>query len=296
MKRGEQDIEDQIDRRVTDRIGWPKLPVLHLWTCLDNNPTTHIPDYEKRLEYIKKILRARGVDPKQVTPCYRLPYGVTAKEASAATATLLIVTEPDGGDQFGAVRDIRKYLASHECHVCIEILDGKTFHIRTFPILPSETRLVRLWTHSLRNTLIKILDRSHRRWTSINFYHRGYENQREKCPATVVIGAVDPSDPKWKQHVIPLIRSACQDDLPIEVIHQNVTSFETTENADTGQGRSLNPRHFTRRIYMGASCGTEGSGMSATFGGMIRLQQYKIDQGLFALSTHHGMLTEELEK
>ncbi|KAI5301643.1 hypothetical protein KEM56_001505 [Ascosphaera pollenicola] len=296
MGLADADIEQQIDTRIPYRTGWPKLPVLHTWTCQEGNPMKYIPNYDKIVDRVKTILRKRNLPSRDIMACHRLPYGVEAKEANVATATLLIITDFDGGNYFLATRDIRRFLASMDIHICIEILDRRTFKLRTFAVLPSEKKLVELWTHGLRNDLINILSHSKMQWTSLSLFHRGYENTREKCPATIVIGAVDPSDSKWAKEVIPKIREKYNDDLAIEVTHQNRSSFVTTEGEEHSAGRNLNPRHFVRKIKMGTSCGAHELMESATFGGMVRLKKFKEDEGCFALSTHNGLMSDCLEK
>lgn len=296
MGLGDADIEHQIDTRIPYRTGWPKLPVLHTWTCMEGDPKKYIPEYDKVADKVRSILRKRNLNSRDIIACHRLPYGVESKEANIATATLLIITDFDGGNYISATRDIRKYLASRNLHICIEILDRKTFKLKTFAILPSEKKLVERWGHGLRNDLIAILTHSGLKWTSISMFRRGYESTREKCPATIVIGAVDPSDAKWQEKIIPQIREKCKDDLAIEVTHQNRSSFVITEGEEHSAGRNLNPRHFVRKIKMGTSCGAHDVMESATFGGMIRLKKWKEDIGTFVLSTHNGLMSDCLEK
>ncbi|KAI5284645.1 hypothetical protein KEM54_001177 [Ascosphaera aggregata] len=295
MSLGDADIEAQIDTRIPYRTGWPKLPVLHTWTCLEGNPMKYIPDFDKVVDKVKSILRSRNLNTREIIACHRLPYGVEAKEANAATATLLITTDFDGGNYFRATRDIRKYLASRNLHICIEVLDRRTFKIRTFAVLPNEKKIVDLWAKGLRNDLITVVSRSNLKWTSISLFHRGLESTREKCPVTIVIGAVDPSDKKWQDLVTSKIRHKYGETLGVEVIHQNRSSFVTTEGEEIFAGRNLNPRHFVRKIKMGTSCGAHAVMESATFGGMVHLQKQEEDMGTFALSTHNGLRSEALD-
>ncbi|KAI5294037.1 hypothetical protein KEM52_004802 [Ascosphaera acerosa] len=296
MGLGDADVEKQIDTRIPYRTGWPRLPVLHTWTCLEGDPKQYIPNYDKVADHVKQILRKMNLMTREIVACHRLPYGVEAKEANAATATLLITTDFDGGNYMRATRDIRKYLASLDVQCCIEVLDRKTFKVRTFAIAPHETELLELWAKSLRNDLIAIVSKSRLKWTTISMFHRGMEGTREQCRPTIVIGAVDPSDKIWKEQITPHIEEKYGKQLAVEIIHQNRNSFITTEGEELSAGRNLNPRHFVRKIKMGTSCGAVQVMESATFGGMVRLKRDGEDEGVFALTTHNGLRSDQLEK
>ena len=52
---------------------------------------------------------------------------------------------------------------------------------------------------------------------------------------------------------------------------------------------------FGPKIEMGTSCGVLGSESSGTMGGIVRLWKEGRDLGMFGLSNHHVVLTDQLK-
>ena len=195
-----------------------------------------------------------------------------------------------------AVRDIRKYLAAHDIHVAIEIIDERALWIKTYPILPSETVAVQRWS-LLWDPLTRYLDKVKVEWVSVTVLHRGLDLSRDSCPPTVVISARDAANDKWWNEVLPEIRNHCRSHFEVELLHEDTspTALDPQEDARMA-GSLLSISDFSSRIPMGGSCGPDSPKGSGTMGGRLRLRRNGQELGVFGLSNHHVVKSDLLEQ
>lgn len=295
MSCADNHIAQQIDERVPYRTAWPRLPVLHLWSCLEGDPESYFPNYEQIALHVQTLLKKHGISVQSIIPCHRLPYSADASSASENTVTLLIATAPNPRHTRPAITDIRKYLASMDIQVAIELVDGRTVQKRTIAIAASDRESIDRWNGWLRDDLVRKLDSCGQEWISLGLYHRGLEEERSRCPRTVVIGVPQRSKAVWWEQILPDIRNVCPRDLVIELTTQDRGTFAPSREEDAATGRMLAPASFSNRITMGASCGPAGLYDSATMGGMVRLRRQKTDLGTFALTSNRRIISNRLQ-
>lgn len=184
-----------------------------------------------------------------------------------------------------AVRDIRKYLAAHDIHVAIEILDERAQRLKTYAILPTETDVLHHWSR-VRDLAIRGLDDIGASWVSITLLRRGLDLTRDSCPPTVVISSRDAANPKWWDEVLPVIRNLSRPHFQVELVPEDDLIFDPQEDAKLAES-TLPISQFAAQISMGGSCGPGNTRGSGTMGAMIRLCQHDQNLGVFGLSNNH---------
>lgn len=178
--RSNDEIEESIDSRLDFRRGWPILAPLPL-KVVHGDAASYFPNCDKHLSQIQLLLELQRVQPQGINIVHRIPLGATKGDES--TATLFITVKHWGaGNSYMAVRDIRKYLASQDIHVAIEIIDERAQLFKTYPILPSETEVLYHWSR-VRDLVTKKLDDIEAKWVSIILLRRGLDFSRDSCPA-----------------------------------------------------------------------------------------------------------------
>src|SRR5436190_13762773 len=227
--RFDEELEASIDQRVSYRTGWPALQVLPLWTLPIKDPLMYLPDHERQIQIIRDILEEQRVRTSGIQVAHRLHYETSRPDDG--TATLFITAESGTGNWYMAVRDMRRHLAEQDVHISIEILDYRAQSLSMFPILPSHTDTFELWNGGLKDTFIKILGLSRKKWVSINILHVGLEETRDGCPRTILISAADAADEGWWHTVLPRLRKHCSPNLLVELIHQDQVVFDPNEEA-----------------------------------------------------------------
>ena len=287
--RSDDEIEENIDSRLPYRKGWPILAPLPLETY-HGDAASYFPNYEDHLTQIQLLLEIQRVQSKGINVVHRLPLAMNTTDET--TATLFITVEGNQGDLFMAVRDIRKYLASQDIHVAIEIMDERAIWIKTHPILPSETEVINRW-NTLRDSLTLYLDNRNVAWVSVTVLRRGLALQRDSCPPTIVISARDAANEKWWDDILPSIRNRCQPLLEVELVQEDKASCGPLDDA-TVAGSYLSMSHFDNRIHMGASCGPAETKGSGTMGAGVRLRKNG-QEGIFGISNHRGIKSGILE-
>jgi hypothetical protein len=292
MSRSDEEIENEIDLRVSYRRGWPVLQVLPLGTIPLKDPSTYLPDYDEHLQHIRNILEGQRVRALSIQVVYRVHYETSKWDDDAVT--LFIPAESGIGNWYMAVRDIRKYLSKKAIDIAIEIIDPRAQRISTFAILPSDIHAIELWNGRLRDNVVNILELCGLQWISVNVFHRGLEDSREKCKQTVLISAADASDKEWWDRVLPRLRQICSPHFLVELTYQDQLIFTPNEEA-IHAARRLSSKSFGFSIDMGASCGPAGTDASGSMGGMVRLRQGDQDIGTFGISNHHVVLTDVLQ-
>lgn len=270
------EIEENIDCRLSYRRGWPILAPLPLRHEYDLQSYL-FPDSGKHIGKIWSLLE--GLKPRQTLICvvHRAPYQVTETRASSATI-FAAISNPNVESRHVAVREIRKNLASQDIHVAIELIDEGAMFMKTYSILPSETLTIQHWKN-LHDRVTDYLD-DNIPWISIDVLHRGLDRSREKCPATVVITAQDAADSRWWGEILPQLRSLCH---PSEV---ELVNGDGSSSAPELDRRQLTINDFSSNIRLGGNCGLADTSGRGSLGGAIRLGRDGQEIGVFALSSH----------
>lgn len=280
--RSDDEIEENIDSRLDFRRGWPTLAPLPL-KVVHGDAASYFPNYDKHLSQIQLLLELQRVQPQGINIVHRIPLGAT--NADESTATLFITVKQGAGNSYMAVRDIRKYLASHDIHVAIEIIDERAQLIKTYAILPSETEVLYHWSR-VRDLVTKKLDDIKTKWVSVTLLRRGLDLSRDSCPPTVVISARDAANSKWWNEILPAIRNQCRPHFHVELVPEDNSIFDPQEDAKLA-GSLLPISQFTSQVPMGGSCGPASTIGNGTMGGILRLRQPDQNLDVCGLSNNH---------
>lgn len=286
--RSDDEIEENIDSRLSYRKGWPILAPLPLRIVYDGGAISYFPNRAKHIPKIELLLQLQRVEPRSIDIVDRVPFA--AAKTDESTATLLITAEPGTGNMFMAVRDIRKYLSSQDIHVAIELIDERAHWMRTYPVTSVEPATIESWK-TMRNHVVDYLDESGIDWVSVNVLHRGLDMSKDLCPPTIVISARNAASSRWWDEILPNVRNMCRTQLEVELVREDEVAFDPYELAKNAGG-TLNIDVFDKIIPMGASCGPVSSIGSGTIGGGVTLRRNGQDLGVFALSNHHVVKSE----
>ena len=286
-----EEIDARIDRRLSYRQGWPSLPALPLYTmALDYHSFTN---YETYLERIRDILNTQGVGVSHVMVVHRVHY---RSQPDESTATLTIVCKQGSTPWFHAIREIRRYLAGQGIDITIEFIDQRAYYnLSTFPIMPNDRKIIRCWHNFVESQVLNILRAGGRPWAFLNVWRRGLEDTSNLCSPTVVIFAPNAMHHEWWEIILPCIRRVCMPMFDVELLEGGRLTYGNKEDIESPAKR-LTLEHFGPKIGMGTSCGVLGSGSSGTIGGLVRLCEGGKDLGVFGLSNHHVVLTDQLKQ
>jgi len=286
-----EEIDARIDTRLSYRQGWPSLPALPLYTTA--LPYHSFPNYEMHLERIRNILNAQGVVMPQVMVVHRVHY---QSQPDESTATLTIVCKQGSTPWLHAIREIRKYLANQSIDITIEFIDQRAYHnLSTFPIMPNDRGIIRRWHNTVESQVLNILRACGRPWAFLNVWRRGLEDTSDLCSPTVVIFAPNATHHEWWETILPRIRSVCMPMFDVELLEGGRLTYGDKEDMESPAER-LTLDDFGPKIEMGTSCGSLSSESSGTIGGIVRLWKEGQDLGMFGLTNHHVLLTDQLKQ
>ena len=291
MMRSTEDIDARIDTRLSYRQGWPTLPALPLYTAALAYHS--FPNYETHLERVENILNAQGVGVSQVMVVHRVHY---QSQPDGSTATLTIVCKQGSTPWYLAIREIRRYLAGQGIDITIEFIDQRAYHnLSTFPIMPNDRDIIHRWHSTVESQVLNILRASGRPWAFLNVWRRGLEDTSNLCSPTVVIFAPNAAHHEWWETILPRIRSVCMPMFDVELLEGGRITYGDKDDMES-PANQLTLEDFGPKIEMGTSCGVLGSESSGTIGGIVRLWKEGRDLGMFGLSNHHVVLTDQLKQ
>jgi hypothetical protein len=121
LSRSDDEIDEELDLRLTYRQGWPKLPLLPLDL---RRPSTHaanehLPDLNRHFKIIGQILRAQSLAFDDMAFCHRVH---PRSEPDKTTATFIVTFTESSPQWRHAIRLIWKHFAKEIINIPIEFI------------------------------------------------------------------------------------------------------------------------------------------------------------------------------
>ncbi|KAH8732077.1 hypothetical protein GQ44DRAFT_767116 [Phaeosphaeriaceae sp. PMI808] len=259
-------LDQQVDTRLSYRVGWPTLPVLPVESKTDRTLVS-----KETLSKIKEILQSREVPYFAVDIGYRFNHG---QEPQPTVTVPVQYYNPVTGNSswIEAVKAIRRYMISINNNMAIEIIDWFAYRGRfTQPIDSNDDTTTDNW-----KSFFPILQTHIQRhqWITLDVINRGLKV--DKCSPTIVITARDANSESWWSDTLPLLREKAPPGLEIELL-----VGDTIFTSDW-VGTTSSYDKFT--VPMGSSCGFTGAKDCGTLGGQVALGNKSLP---FGLSNHH---------
>ncbi|KAF2689318.1 hypothetical protein K458DRAFT_413623 [Lentithecium fluviatile CBS 122367] len=213
-----------VDNRLTYRRGWPLLPVLPVLTFRSNVPLALSPS-RTHMKVFREILEDHSVTIHSLEVAHRYNAG---SPISKRTLTLCVLSEEKDNTEWPeAIRALRTYIETEDppLTLAIEIIDHRIFHgLHTLPILPHEKRLSSA-IKKRKHGVVNILEESGLRWTSLEFWWRGFSGKREDCKPTVLIGTGESQKKAWWKDVKEQVEEKMGSKWVAEICHREVTKY-----------------------------------------------------------------------
>jgi hypothetical protein len=217
---------DDIDSRLTYRLGWPLLPILPVVTTYENVPKVLSPT-SQHIAKFRNILQTHKVPFDKMLVAHRTNPDT---QMSKSTLTLCVLITPPMSYVSGkaqhinsdsnilkALRALRTYILASSLTLRIELIDTRAFYgLYTLPILATEQSLTS-FIKKKKHGIVQVLKECGAEVTSVDFYYRGLGKTRDQCRPTVVVGVLEPNRRVWWEVVMPKLRVKVGDRLAVEV-------------------------------------------------------------------------------
>ena len=287
LSRSDEAIIDEIDCRVSSRIGWPRpLPVLPLAITSVSDESSLVLNIDEVRQHVTNVLKTQRV---RWDGYFYFAYHHRYDRPPEVDDISLIIPSPQAAFAWvNALKEIRKYFATKGIHYRIEFINFKALDPSVHTILPNHP-VVDLWNTFYRDKVLTAI--RGKQWQSVSVFHYGFAVSREDCPVTVMIRAWDAEEDAWWNSIIPTLKSTCPFKIRLFAAH-NITAMDRDVYTSA---RALLLEDFLGPLNIGASIGVQGQRGRSTLGGGLKIEWPDQSRTRLGLTNHHVVLEDQLE-